>query len=103
MKVKRYKNGNITIQRITPINELSLEEQNLLIAIAWHVPDMELFGEQGCYGNFNMYQCFYNYYTDKKYMVLLSEQEKFEQGKVIKLYAQDMTDDDNIELMVNQI
>lgn len=103
MKVKRYKNGNITIQRITPMEELSLEEQNLLIAIAWHVPDMDLLGEQGCAGNFDMYQCFYNYYTDKKYMVLLSEQEKFEQGKVIKLFAQDMTDEDNIELMVNQI
>ncbi len=103
MKVKRYKNGNITIQRITPMKELSLEEQNLLVAIAWHVPDMELFGEQGCAGNYDMYQYFYNAYTDKKYMVLLSEQEKFEQGKVIKLYAQDMTDEDNIELMVNQI
>ena len=103
MKVKRYKNGNITIQRITPMKELSLEEQNLLVAIAWHVPDMDLLGEQGCVGNYDMCQYFYNYYTDKKYMVLLSEQEKFEQGKSIKLYALDMEDDDRVWLELNQI
>jgi hypothetical protein len=98
MKVKRYKNGNITIQRVTPMEELTMEERNLLIAIAWNVPDMDLLGEQGCAGNYDMYQCFYNYHTDKKYMVLLSEQEKFEEGKVIKLYAQELDEEDREEL-----
>ena len=98
MKVKRYKNGNITIQRVTPMEDLSLEEQNLMVAITWNVPDMDLLGEQGCAGNYDMYQCFYNYYTDKKYMVLLREQEKFEEGKVIKLYAQDLDEEDREEL-----
>ena len=98
MKVKRYKNGNITIQRVTPMEELSMEEHSVLVAIAWHVPDMELLGEQGCAGNFDMYQCFYSYYTDKKYMVLYGQQKDFEEGKVIRLYAQDM-DEDEYELL----
>ena len=98
MKVKRYKNGNITIKRVTPMKDLSLEEQNFLVAIAWNVPDMDLLGEAGCAGNSDMYQYFYNYYTGKKYMVLFSNQEKFEQGKTIRLYAQDLEAGDMEEL-----
>lgn len=99
MKVKRYRNGNITIQRFTPMEELSLEEQNLLIAINWHVPDMELLGEQGCAGNYDMYQYFYNAYTDRKYCVLLGrDNELFIQGKVIRLYPEKMTQEDCEEL-----
>lgn len=100
MKVKRYKNGNITIQRITPMDELSLEEQNLLIAIAWHVPDMELLGEQGCAGNYDMYQYFYNAYTDRKYCVLLGRDSElfFIQGKVVKLHPEEMMEPDYEEL-----
>ena len=100
MKVKRYKNGNITIQRITPMEELSMEEQSVLVSIAWHVPDMELLGEQGCAGNFDMYQYFYNAYTDRKYCVLQGKcSELFEQGKVIRLYAEKMTEEDYEELV----
>ena len=95
MKVKRYKNGNITIQRITPMEELSLEEQNLLIAIAWNVPDMEFLGEQGCAGNYDMYQYFYNAYTDRKYCVLQGkDNELFIQGKIVRLYPEKMEEED---------
>lgn len=93
MKVRRYKNGNITIQKEKG-EILSHEEKNLFIAIYYHCEDMDLFGEQGCAGNFDMYQCYYNHYTDKKYMVLASQQEDFDKGKVIRLYAQDMNEDD---------
>jgi len=65
---------------------------------------MELFGEQGCAGNFDMYQYFYNAYTDRKYCVLQGrDNELFIQGKVVRLYPKKLTDEDNIELMVNQI
>ena len=92
MKIRRYKNGNITIQREK--GEKLVDDANLIIAIAWHVSDMDLFGEPGCAGNFDMYQCFYNFYTDKKYMVLYSQQEDFEQGKVVRLYAEELDEDD---------
>lgn len=99
MKIKRYKNGNFTIQREK--GEKLTDDANLIIAIAWHCEDMDLFGEPGCAGNYDMYQCFYNYYTGKKYIVLYSEQEAFEQGKIIRLYAQDM-DEDDLELLEKQ-
>lgn len=102
MKVKRYKNGNITIQRTEPMEELSLEEQNLLVAISWNVPDMDFLGEHCCASNYDMCQYFYNYYTDKKYMVLFSEQQKFEQGKVVRLYPEKMTKEDYEELERNR-
>ena len=98
MKVRRYKNGNITIQREK--GEKLVDDANLIIAIAWHVPDMDLFGEPGCAGNYDMYQCFYNFYTDKKYMVLYSQQEDFEQGKVVRLYAEDLDEEDREYLEV---
>ena len=99
MKVKRYKNGNFTIQKEK--DEKLIDDANLIIAIAWHVPDIDLFGEPGCAGNWDMYQCFYSYYTDKKYMVLYSQQEDFEKGKVIRVYAQDMDKDDRALLEKN--
>ena len=93
MTVRRYKNGNFTIQKEKD-EKLSVEEQNLWIAIYYHCSDMDLLGEPRCASNYDMYQCFYNYYTDKKYVVLYSQQEDFEQGKTIRLYAQDMDEDD---------
>ena len=98
MKVKRYKNGNFTIQREK--DEKLADDENLIIAIAWHVPDIDLFGESGCAGNFDMYQCFYSCYTDKKYMVLYSQQKDFEEGKVIRVYAEELDEDDREYLEV---
>ena len=102
MKVKRYKNGNITIQRTEPMEELCLEERHIAGAIYFNVEDMELLGYEGCYGNFEMYQYFYNAYTDRKYCVLLGrDDELFIQGKVVRLYPEKMTQEDYEEL--NQI
>ena len=43
MLVERKENGDFTITR-EPGEELCLEEENLAVAILWHVPDMELLG-----------------------------------------------------------
>lgn len=100
MKVRRYKNGNFTIQKEKD-EKLSLEEQSLLIAIYYHCDDMDLLGDPGCAGNYDMYQSFYNYYTDKKYMVLFSQQKDFDEGKLIRLYAFNMDEDDRALLEEN--
>lgn len=98
MLVTRKENGDFTIAR-EPGEKLTPEEENLAIAILWHVPDMDLFGEQGCAGNFDMYQSFYNYYTGKKYMILLGRDgEAFLKGETITLAARDMDDADREEL-----
>ena len=44
MLVERKGNGDFTITR-EPSEELSVEEQNLAIAILWYVPDMELWNK----------------------------------------------------------
>lgn len=99
MKVKRYKNGNITIQRTEPMDDLCLEEKHIAGAILFHVEDMELLGYEGCAGNYDMYQYFYNVYTDKKYCVLQGkDNELFIQGKVVRLYPEEMTEEDYEEL-----
>ncbi len=46
MLVERKGNGDFTIAK-EPGEALSLEEQNLAIAILWYVPDMELLGATG--------------------------------------------------------
>ena len=97
MLVERKGNGDFTITRELG-EELSVEEQNLAIAILWHVPDMELLGEQGCVGNFDMCHFFYNAYTDKKYMLLYDQDGKaFLNGETILLEAQDLDKDDRAE------
>ena len=99
MKVKCYKNGNITIQRTEPIDDLYLEEKHITGAIYHNVEDMELLGEQGCAGNYDMYQYFYNAYTDRKYCVLLGkDNELFVQGKIVRFYPEKMTQEDYEEL-----
>ena len=103
MKIKRYKNGNITIQRTEPMQELCLEERHIAGAILLNVEDMELLGEQGCAGNYDMYQYFYNAYTDKKYCVLLGRDNiPFEIGKIVRLYAEKMTQEDYEELEIER-
>lgn len=99
MKVKRYKNGNITIQRTEPMDDLCLEEKHICGAIYFNVEDMELLGYEGCAGNYDMYQYFYNAYTDRKYCVLQGkDNELFIQGKVVILYPEKMTQEDYKEL-----
>lgn len=88
------KGDNFVIQKESDEN-LSLEEQNLAVAVCWHVPDMELLGEQGCAGNFDMYQFFYNSYTDKKYMVLFGRDgEAFLRGEPVLLEALELDEED---------
>ncbi len=98
MLVERKENGDFTITK-EPGDELCLEEENLAVAILWHVPDMEPLGDQGCAGNFDMYQCFYNYYTDKKYMILYERDgDAFLKGETILLKAMDLDEDDRADL-----
>jgi len=94
MIVEKKENGDFTIAK--EANEkLSSEEENIAIAILWHVPDMELLGEQGCAGNFDMYQYFYNSNTDKKYMVLLgADGYDYVAGKKVLLSAMDLDAED---------
>ncbi|MSS38320.1 hypothetical protein [Clostridium porci] len=94
MIVNKLDNDGWSIQK-EPDEVLSLEEQNLAVAILWHIEDMDLLGEQGCVGNFDMYQCFYNYHTDKKYMILLGRDgEAFLRGEPVVLEAMEMTEED---------
>ncbi len=103
MLVERKENGDFTITR-EPGEELCLEEENLAVAILWHVPDMELLGEQGCTGNFDMYQFFYNLYTDKKYMILYGRDgDAFLNGETILLKAMDLDEDDRADLRREEI
>jgi len=103
MLVERKENGDFTLSR-EPGEKLCLEEENLAIAILWHVPDMEILGEQGCAGNFDMYQRFYNSYTDKKYMILYGRDgEDFLNGKTILLKAEELDEDDRAELRKEEV
>ena len=102
MFVKEKDNGNWIIQKEKD-EALCLEEQNLAISIVWHIPDMVLLGEQGCAGNFDMYQYFYNYHTDKKYMILIGRDgNAFLQGKPILLVALELNNDDREQLQAQE-
>lgn len=98
MLVERKENGDFMIAK-EPGEKLCMEEEHLAIAILWHVPDMELLGEQGCAGNCDMYQFFYNSYTDKKYMILYGRDgRRFLNGENILLRAMELDENDKEEL-----
>lgn len=57
---------------------------------------------QGCAGN--MYQFFYNTYTDKKYMILEgSDGERFLKGELILLSAMELDESDREKLKKEEI
>ena len=94
MIVNKMENDGWSIQK-EPEETLTQEEQNLAVAICWHIPDMELLGEQGCAGNFDMYQCFYNSCTGRKYMILFGRDgEAFLKGEAVVLESMEMEEDD---------
>ena len=99
MEASRDSKGIIRFHRI-PGEKLCLEEQNVAIALLWQESlDLELLGEKGCAGNYDMYQFLYCSYNDKKYMLLLGrDQQLFDEYRTITLYPIDMNEEDYEDL-----
>lgn len=92
MIVKAFKNGNFNVKA----EELGA---NLLEDIMYSVElDFQIFGDEGCASNYDMYYPFYNSHTDLLYLILGADVEAYKQGRMVKLVGRELDEDERAEL-----
>lgn len=90
----QFKNGNINVK----IEKEDLEDFNkdrvfFLSDLLWYM-NCEFIGETFCLGNFETGHLIYNSYMDCCYIFAWSDLNKLAEGKFVKLYAREVTDED---------
>lgn len=90
----QFKNGNINVK----IEKEDLEDFNkdqvfFLSDLLWYM-NCEFIGETFCLGNFETGHLIYNSYMDCCYIFAWSDLDKLAEGKSVKLYAREVTDED---------
>lgn len=90
----QFKNGNINVK----IEKEDLEDFNkdqvfFLSDLLWWM-NCEFIGETFCLGNFETGHLIYNNYMDCCYVFAWSDLDKLAEGKSVKLYAREVTDED---------
>ena len=95
MIITGFKNGNFNVK-----HEADYDYSNDLIEQLCNSSELDfmLAGDEGCFGNFDMYYPLYNAYTDMLYLPTGSDCHKYRQGKAVKLYGIVMDDDERKEL-----
>ena len=77
----------------------SPDTQNLMIALLWELSlDFAIAGEDGCMGNYDMYTPLYSYKTDKLYLILHSEAEKWKEGEIVRIYGREIDEEERKEI-----
>lgn len=90
----QFKNGNINVK----IEKEDLEDFNkdqvfFLSDLLWYM-NCEFIGETFCLGNYETGHLIYNSYMDCCYIFAWSDLDKLAEGKSVKLYAREVTDED---------
>ena len=90
----QFKNGNINVK----IEKEDLEDFNkdqvfFLSDLLWYM-NCEFIGETFCLNNFETGHLVYNSYMDCCYIFAWSDLDKLAEGKSVKLYAREVTDED---------
>ena len=90
----QFKNGNINVK----IEKEDLEDFNkdqvfFLSDLLWYM-NCEFIGETFCLSNFETGHLIYNSYMDCCYIFAWSDLDKLAEGKSVKLYAREVTDED---------
>lgn len=90
----QFKNGNINVK----IEKEDLEDFNkdqvfFLSDLLWYM-NCEFIGETFCLNNFETGHLIYNSYMDCCYIFAWSDLDKLAEGKSVKLYAREVTDED---------
>lgn len=96
MIVSRYENGDI---EVTAESEDLTGRESLIVYLVWALGDKDiyLFGEEYCVSNWEMAVDFYSAYTGLIYRFCYSLLEELRDGKTIRLYGREMTEDDHEE------
>lgn len=107
MKIKKYKNGNFSVQR-EPDYDTPLDDPdfgcglNLVFDLVNSAElDFNLAGDEGCAGNFDMYYPLYNYHTGLLYLSTGANCKKYAEGEWVHLYGRQL-DKDDVETMLDE-
>ena len=96
MVVNRYENGDI---EVTAESEDLTGREPLIVYLIWTLGDKDtyLFGEEYCVSNWEMAVDFYSAYTGLIYRFCYSLLDELRDGKTVRLYGREMTEDDQEE------
>ena len=104
MIINRFKNGNFNVKAEASETSGSgsyLERDGLELIIDLcnsSELDFVLAGDEGCFGNFDMYYPLYNAYTDLLYLPTGSDCIAYQEGRSVKLYGRKLDNDEREEL-----
>ena len=84
MYIKQFKNGNFNVK-----HEADYDYKDNLIDQLCNSSDLDFMpaGDEGCFGNWDMYYPLYNAYTDMLYLPTGSDCMAYRAGKTVKLYG----------------
>lgn len=90
----QFKNGNINVKiEKEDLEDFKKDQVFFLSDLLWWM-NCEFIGETFCLGNFETGYLIYNSYMDCCYIFAWSDLDKLAEGKSVKLYARDVTDED---------
>ena len=91
MIIKRFKNGNFNVK-----HEADYDYSNDLIEQLCNSIELDFMiaGDEGCFGNFDMYYPLYNAYIDRLYLITGSDCTLYQAGKTVKLYGRPLDQDE---------
>ena len=93
-----YKNGNITIKLDQDAIKEMKKDEILFISDALFWIDCNFFGETFCLSNYETGHMIYNAYSDLCYIFPWRYLEDLKQGKTVRLYARQVTNEDREEM-----
>lgn len=90
----QFKNGNINVKiEKEDLEDFKKDQVFFLSDLLWWM-NCEFIGETFCLGNFETGHLIYNSYMDCCYIFTWSDLDKLAEGKSVKLYAREVTDED---------
>ena len=90
----QFKNGNINVKiEKENLEDFKKDQVFFLSDLLWYM-NCEFIGETFCLGNFETGHLIYNSYMDCCYIFAWSDLDKLAEGKSVKLYAREVTDED---------
>lgn len=90
----QFKNGNINVKiEKEDLEDFKKDQVFFLSDLLWWM-NCEFIGETFCLGNFDTGHLIYNSYMDCCYIFAWSDLDKLAEGKSVKLYAREVTDEE---------
>lgn len=99
--IKEFKNGNVNITFSDDvIRKAKQENSETLEPLIWLLDslDISIIGEEFCLSNFDMGCKLYNANANKCYILAFSDIDKLTEGKTLKLYPFEPSEDDRQQI-----